>query len=367
MRPRRLVVAVLALGLGAVACSSGTSRDQSSSARATTSTTTTATDPSEVIDLKIRANGLTFDARAAGRPDDPLVILLHGFPQSGYEWRAQFPILARDGYHVVAPDQRGYSPGARPTDDADYTLDHMVADTIAIADHFHAKTFHLVGHDWGAGVAWATAIAHPDRLRSLTSVSVPHPAAYAKASQDPNGEQARKQGYINTFVTPAAGTTMANAGFLRAAFGTTATDADIAEYLRVLGTPEAMDAALAWYRANDLRAGLGADSPAVKVPTLFVYGTADCCLGRDAADLTKHYVTGPYRYEVLDGVDHWIPEAAGEELNQLLLDHLAKNEEERGDRRHTRARRARTRARAEQTAVNTPGPRRDALDLTVAG
>ena len=285
----------------------------------TTSTTAAAATTAAPREGEIRANGMTFRVREAGPASGDLVLLLHGFPQSGYEWREVVPALAAAGYHVVAPDQRGYSPDARPTGDEQYTLDQLVADTVAIADHYGARRFHLVGHDWGAGVAWATAIAHPDRLRSVTAVSVPHPAAYAKASLDPNGEQSRKKGYINTFAAPGAAAGLANAGFLRAAGPVDATDADVAEYTSVLGTPEAMDAALAWYRANDLRTGTGADAPAVTVPTLFVYGTGDCCLGRDAADLTEEYVKAPYRYVVLDGVSHWIPEEASEPLTRDLL------------------------------------------------
>ncbi len=312
MNRHRRVPQLVALCVVLAACSSG----RSATARPA-STPTTA--PGLITNTKIRANGLTFNARTAGPADGQLVILLHGFPQSSYEWRKQMPVLARAGYHVVAPDQRGYSPGARPTTDNRYTMDHMVADTIGIADHFRAKTFNLVGHDWGAAVAWATAIAHPNRLRSLTAVSVPHPAAYAKASENPAGEQSQKKGYINTFAAPGAAAGLVSEGFFRAAFGAAATDADIAEYMKVLGTTEAMNAALAWYRANDLRTSLGTDAPKVKVPTLFVYGTADCCLGRDAADLTKNYVDAPYNYEVLDGVSHWIPEAANVDLATMLL------------------------------------------------
>lgn len=315
--PSRIIaVVLLSAPVGVSGCASATKQ--------ATTPTTPSTTPGVITKTTIRANGLSFNARTAGPADGQLVILLHGFPQSSYEWRKQMPALARAGYHVVAPDQRGYSPGARPTADADYTMDHMVADTIDIADHFHARKFHLVGHDWGAGVAWATAIAHPDRLRSLTAVSVPHPAAYAKASENPAGEQSQKKGYINTFAAPGAAAGLASEGFLRAAFGATATDADIAEYMKVLGTVDAMNAALAWYRANDLRTQLGTDAPKVNVPTLFVYGTADCCLGRDAADLTKNYVTGPYTYEVLDGVSHWIPEQAALRLNALILRFLQK-------------------------------------------
>ena len=314
LRARLIAIGLLSIAVGVSGCAS-TKRQSAPS-------TTPSTTPGRITNTTIRANGLTFNARTAGPADGQLVILLHGFPQTSYEWRKQMPVLARAGYHVVAPDQRGYSPGARPTADADYTMDHMVADTIAIADRFHARKFHLVGHDWGAGVAWATAIEHPDRLRSLTAVSVPHPAAYAKASENPAGEQSRKKGYINTFAAPGAAAGLASEGFLRAAFGTTATDADIAEYMKVLGTTEAMNAALAWYRANDLRTGLGTGAPKVKVPTLFVYGTADCCLGRDAADLTKNYVDAPYNYEVLDGVTHWIPEAANVDLAAILVPFL---------------------------------------------
>ena len=197
MNRHRRVSQLVALCVVLAACSS----DASSAARPPSTPSTT---PGLVTETTIRANGLNLNARTAGPADGQLVILLHGFPQSSYEWRKQMPVLARAGYHVVAPDQRGYSPGARPTADADYTMNHMVADTIAIADHFHAKMFNLVGHDWGAAVAWATAIAHPSRLRTLTAVSVPHPAAYAKASENPAGEQSQKKGYINTFAAPGA-------------------------------------------------------------------------------------------------------------------------------------------------------------------
>lgn len=312
----------IALAVAATILTAGCASDGSTGSGAAprgSSSTTAPADRTAIRTATVRANGMTFHVREAGPASGDLVLLLHGFPQSGYEWREVMPALAAAGYRVVAPDQRGYSPGARPTGDDEYTLDHLVADTVAIADHYRARRFHLVGHDWGAGVAWATAIAHPDRLHSLTAVSVPHPAAYAEASRDPNGEQSRKKGYINTFAAPGAANTLANAGFLRAAGPADATDADIAEYTRVLGTPAAMDAALAWYRANDLRTGLGTGAPAVTVPTLFVYGTGDCCLGRDAADLTEQYVDAPYRYRVLDGVSHWIPEEASVPLTRELL------------------------------------------------
>ena len=323
-----LAVCFALFGVVLVGCSS----QDSTGTKPTTSTnsisTTTKAQALRVAieQTSIRANGLTFNARSAGPKDGELVLLLHGFPQTSYEWRSQLLVLGKAGFYAVAPDQRGYSPGARPTNDSQYTIDHMVDDTIAIADELGAKRFHLVGHDWGAGVAWATAIAHSERIASMAVLSVPHPAAYAKASSDEQGEQRSKQGYIGVFTAPGAAVSLGADldGFLRIAFGGAASDADIAEYASVLGEPGALDAALAWYRANDLRGGLSEAATAVSVPTLFVFRTQDCCLGRDAADLTKDYVTGPFQYEILEGVSHWIPEEATGPVNKLLVEHLAK-------------------------------------------
>lgn len=124
---------------------------------------------------RIPANGMTFDATEAGPPDAPLVVLLHGFPESSYEWDRVVPTLADAGYHVVAPDQRGYSPDARPEGVDAYHVRHLNADVRAIADHFGAERFHVVGHDWGALVAWSLAGESSERLRSLTALSVPAP------------------------------------------------------------------------------------------------------------------------------------------------------------------------------------------------
>ena len=328
---KRLNALVIFFGLFGVVLVGCSSQDAATTKRTTTtraiSTTTTPQEsPVAIEQVSIRANGLTFHARSAGPKDGELVLLLHGFPQTSYEWRSQLLALGKAGFFAVAPDQRGYSPGARPSNDNQYTIDHMVDDTLAIADELGAKKFHLVGHDWGAGVAWATAIAHPERIASLAALSVPHPAAYAKATLDEQGEQRSKQGYIGAFTAPGAAASLGAdlAGFLRVAFDSAVSDTDIAEYANVLGQPGALDAALAWYRANDLRAGLNAEARAVSVPTLFVFGTQDCCLGRDAADLTKNYVTGPFQYEILEGVSHWIPEAAPGPVNKLLVQHLAK-------------------------------------------
>ena len=121
---------------------------------------------------------LVFDVLVAGPDDGPAVILLHGFPETAQSWVHQTPVLAAAGYRVIAPDQRGYSPDARPTEVTAYRTDRLVADVVGLADALGVDRFHLVGHDWGGAVAWQVAGRHPDRLLTLTVLSTPHPAAF---------------------------------------------------------------------------------------------------------------------------------------------------------------------------------------------
>src|SRR6266487_1289020 len=151
--------------------------------------------------LTIRHQGLIFEAHAAGAPPGPLVLCLHGFPQTHHTWRQQLPALATAGYYAVAPDQRGYSPYARPPEIAAYATQHLVADVLGLADQLGAHTFHLVGHDWGGQISWLVAASHPARVRSLTVLSRPHPAAFAQALQhDP--EQAQRSRHHRAFHDP---------------------------------------------------------------------------------------------------------------------------------------------------------------------
>ena len=268
--------------------------------------------------LEIPVGEFVLDAIAAGPADGELVLLLHGFPESSWEWRFQLQALGEAGYRAVAPDQRGYSARARPGAVEDYHPLHMVADTIAMADWLGGHQFHLVGHDWGAAVAWAVAGLHPERLRTLTIVSVPHPKAFATALQ--TEDQQNRSSYIHLFRQEGKAEEVLLGGdgaALRAMLtGTGAAE----EHARVLTQPGAMTAALNWYRA--MEPGLVGDIPDITTPTLFIWSTNDVALGRDGAEATAQYVKGPYRFEVLEGVSHWIPEEAPEQLNELLLEHL---------------------------------------------
>lgn len=273
---------------------------------------------------EIRVGERVFDARVAGPETGPLVLLLHGFPQSSFEWRAQMPVLAEAGFRVVAPNQRGYSPGARPSDVESYVIPELVSDVVGIADALGVERFHLVGHDWGAAVAWFTALSHPERVESLVAVSVPHPVAFQQALQHPNGEQARMSSYMELFRSEGAEQQLlANdaAGLRMIYAGGELAPEEIDHYVDVLGTPEALGAALNWYRAMNLPYSTGELTP-IRMPTLYVWSTGDMALGRTGAEMTADFVEGSYRFEVLEGVSHWVPEQAAEALNELLREHF---------------------------------------------
>jgi pimeloyl-ACP methyl ester carboxylesterase len=273
--------------------------------------------------LQIDARGMTFTARAAGPADGRPVLLLHGFPQTSWSWRHTLLSLAAEGYRAVAPDQRGYSAGARPRAVADYEMRHLVADVLAIAATMDMAAFDLVGHDWGGRVAWVTAAMHPQRVRSLSVVSTPHPDAL-RSARTGHGAGERST-YIDLFRRPEEperlllGPDGSGSGIraLFAAAGIEPVTAD--EYVATLVEPGAVTAALNWYRAD----GVGVDGlPPIVVPTLYVWSTGDAALSRVAAEMTAEFAAGRYVFAVMEGISHWIPEEAPEELTRLLLEHL---------------------------------------------
>lgn len=270
---------------------------------------------------------LTFDALAAGKPGAPLVLLLHGFAESMHCWRAQVDALAGAGYRAIAPSQRGYSAGARPDvrDTANYHIDRLMDDAMAIVEAagHGERRFHLVGHDWGGSIAWALADRLPERIASLTVLSRPHPNAFNRALQMPDGEQAQRSRHHRWFLEPdAADRVLAdNAKWLRERLAANGVpDVAIEEHLAVLGNKDAMEAALAWYRARGaIRGPLGP----IRVPTLFIWGDADDTVGRVAAEGTLDFVSAPYRFEVLPGVGHFAADQAPDRVSELLLRHVA--------------------------------------------
>ena len=271
--------------------------------------------------------GLVFDVSVAGEPAAPLVLLLHGFGVSRHLYDAQLPALAAAGFRAAAPNQRGYSPGARPDpmDFARYDIELLIADALALADALgHQGRFHLVGHDWGGSLAWEIAARHPERLGSLTMLSRPHPGAFARALAEDPGQPHRSRHHKAFLEADAVPRLLADdAAWLRTRHAAQGVPpAATAKHLGVIGNPAAMAAALAWYRA---RGTVHRPIGAVTVPTLFLWGDADDTVGRMAAEGTRDFVTAPYQFEVLPGVGHYAPDQRPEVVNRLLLAHLARH------------------------------------------
>lgn len=268
--------------------------------------------------IEIAANGLRFTGLEWGPAAGDTVLLLHGFPQRSTSWAPVAEKLAASGLRAVAIDQRGYSPGARPTEVADYARAHLVADAAAVIDQLGGPV-HLVGHDWGAVVGWQVAIEHPDKLRTWTAISTPNPSALA-ASLMADEEQRNAFGYILVFREPGraeAALLDNDAAGLRAIYGgavpSDIVDADAA----FLSEPGVVTAALNWYRAMDVADTASLSN--VSVPTTYIWGSGDIAFLRKAAETSGDYVDADYRFVPLDGVSHWVPNEAVETVAGEIL------------------------------------------------
>ena len=266
-------------------------------------------------------NDLEFTYLASGPEDGEPVILLHGFPQFADVWSSLLDDLGIYGFRSVAPDQRGYSCRARPTDVGAYAVSELASDVLALADHLAWPKFHLIGHDWGGFLAWALAAKHPDRVQSLTVLSTAHVDAFLEAVASDPDQKARSQ-YIQLFKMPGH---VAEAMFLkddgarlRGVFQGKIPEEQVSRNVQRLQDPGALTAALNWYRALDLDARIGS----VTVPTLYIWGDEDMALGRASVDATKKYVNGAYQLAVLSGHSHWLQDEASERVSNQIVAHL---------------------------------------------
>jgi pimeloyl-ACP methyl ester carboxylesterase len=279
--------------------------------------------PGELLEADV--GDLTFDVRVDGPDDGRPVLLLHGFPETSASWAKVAPLLAEAGLRTYAPDQLGYSPGARPAEVDSYALTNLTQVTADLMTALEIPRADVVGHDWGAQVAWGLAAWHPDRVRSLTAVSVPHPAAYTAAYRaDP--EQKERSAYIRLFWQAGKAEEVLledDARRLRRMLGpveaTGIPDEAVEEYVAVLSAPGALTAALNWYRAMSSTTRVDP----VEVPTTYVWSDGDVAIGRTAAEACTDHVTGDYRFVELSGITHWIPEQAPEALATAILDRIA--------------------------------------------
>ncbi|MGC4112092.1 MAG: alpha/beta fold hydrolase [Nocardioides sp.] len=272
-------------------------------------------------------DSLTFDVLDDGPLDGDAVVLLHGFPERASHWHDVSARLHADGLRTLAPDQRGYSPGARPRARYAYRMSQLVADVVALIDA-HGAPVHLVGHDWGAAVAWATAASRPDLVRTLTTVSVPHPAAFTRSMR--SSDQARRSWYMLAFQPPWLPELVVRRSperverFLRSG-GLSAEEVErfrheIVEY-------GALPGALGWYRALPFSARSHVGR--VRVPTTHVWSDRDVALARRGAELTADFVRAPYELVVLEGVDHWIPTHAPDVLANAILTRVGSGRSDR--------------------------------------
>lgn len=273
-------------------------------------------------------DGYTFEVTdtppAGGGGAGEVVVLLHGFPGDRHCWDRVAPALAAAGYRVLAPDQRGYSPEARPAARSAYTLSRLAGDVLALADAAEAERFHLAGHDWGAALAWYMAGHYPGRLISMAALSVPHPGAYARALV--SSGQAVRSWYIAAFqlpLLPELALSRRGGQAMRAALARAGLAPDsAARYAARAADPGAMRGPLNWYRAIPLR--LRERTGRVEIPTHFAWSDGDQFVSRAAARRCGRFVSGPYRFEVITGASHWLPEEAPERVGSMLAEHFAR-------------------------------------------
>ncbi|OZF39203.1 alpha/beta hydrolase [Rhodococcus sp. 14-2483-1-1] len=267
-------------------------------------------------------DGLVFDVIDQGPLDGPVVLLLHGFPERASSWSAVMTILNDAGFRTVAPDQRGYSPRARPTRRRDYRVGALVGDVVALIDRIGTPV-HLVGHDWGANIAWVTAGRRPDLVLSLTAFSVPHPGAFMTGFF--NSKQILHSWYFAFFQLPILPEKWMTRPGERAekwyrASGMAEEDlertkTDIVDY-------GALPFAVTWYR------GLPFSNPGIgrlriTVPTSMVWSDGDTFIGRAAVDTTQRYVDAAYTLTVLPGISHWIPTQAPDAAAAAVMRSIA--------------------------------------------
>jgi pimeloyl-ACP methyl ester carboxylesterase len=266
--------------------------------------------------LSLPANGLTFSALEWGPQDGRTVLLLHGFPQRSTSWSRVAEQLAAAGLHTVAVDQRGYSPGARPTEIAAYAMPALVSDVVALIAPLGGAV-DLVGHDWGGVVGWQVAARYPQLVRTWTVASTPNQLALnAVLAADP-AERARF-GYILTLRAPGSEDALLadDAAALRALYGDCVSPSRVADDVAFFSQPGVLTAAVNWYRAMSRQDADGL--PHVVVPTTYVWGSADMAFGAAAAEGTAAYVDGPYRFVALEGAGHWLPDEAADTLAETI-------------------------------------------------
>lgn len=271
--------------------------------------------------IEVEANGLKFNVVDAGT--GPGVLLLHGFPDSSYLWRNQVPALVDAGFRVLAPDLRGFGLSDKPQDVESYRMGEMLDDLRGILRTLGVPKVFVVGHDWGAALAWMFAITQPAKVDRLVAISVGHPANFFR----PTLRQMQLSWYTLLFQFPGVAEALLPRdgwSFLKGWSGGTG---DLERYQEDLARPGALTAGLNWYRANlhpqrlvDPAPGF----PLIERPVMGIWGAHDLALAEETMTGSAQYVDGPWRYERMEEAGHWIPIEQPERLNSLLLEFFAR-------------------------------------------
>lgn len=271
----------------------------------------------------VRRGSLTFDVYDEGPVDGEVVLLLHGFPERSSSWRLVAPQLHAAGYRTVAMDQRGYSRGARPRGRRAYRMSELTKDVLALADAVApGGRVHVVGHDWGAVPAWLLAAHHPERVATLTAVSVPHPRSFLAAMV--RSSQVLHSWYMAAFQLPwlpelLLASRLRLADQVVASFGMT--EEDRARFRSEIVEDGALTGGLNWYRAMALE-DPRILAPRVAVPTTMVWSDGDVAVARWGPERTGDLVDAPFRFVAIEGVSHWIPTHAPDALAEAILDRI---------------------------------------------
>lgn len=283
---------------------------------------------SEVSHRYIEVNGIKLHCAEMG--EGPLVILLHGFPEFWYSWRYQMPALAEAGYRVVAPDMRGYNLSDKPAGVSAYAIENLTADVAELIKSYGEKRAVVVGHDWGAAVAWTFAMRFPELLERLAILNVPHPVTFLRALK--TFRQLRKSWYVFFFQIP----WLPERGFRANHYASLRkilrkdpanpdafSEEDIEKYVEAAAQPGALTAAINYYRAmfRTKPSKVSGELRPITAPTLVIWGEQDNYLGAELADPPPKWVTS-VRVERLPDASHWVQCDRPERVNTLLLDFL---------------------------------------------
>ncbi|MDP9864838.1 MULTISPECIES: alpha/beta fold hydrolase [Streptosporangium] len=270
--------------------------------------------------MRVNVNDIDLEVQVSG--EGPAVLLVHGYPDTHACWRHQVAALNAAGYRTIAPDLRGFGASGKPADLKSYELGQYVADLSGVLDQVGVERVHLVGHDWGSTLAQLLAITAPDRVAGLACLSVGHPAAFRAAGW----EQREKSWYMLLFQFPDIAERWLAQDDFRNLREMLTEHPDAEEVVERMRDPQALSSGLAIYRTGvppETLVTWPYDLPAIQVPTMGVWSTRDRFLTERAMTGTAEHVTGPWRYERLDGAGHWMQLEAPDEVNELLLGFLA--------------------------------------------